>query len=108
VTPIRDGMNLVAKEFVASQDPDDPGVLVLSTLAGAAHELRDAVLVNPYDADDVADGINRALRMPLAERRERHARMLSVLRKNDIFAWRDRFIDALCAAREGSDACINH
>jgi trehalose 6-phosphate synthase len=103
VTPIRDGMNLVAKEFVASQDPDNPGVLVLSTLAGAAHELRDAVLVNPYDADEVADGINRALRMPLAERQERHARMLSVIRKNDIFAWRDRFVDALCATRDGSN-----
>jgi trehalose 6-phosphate synthase len=103
VTPIRDGMNLVAKEFVASQDPDNPGVLVLSTLAGAAHELRDAVLVNPYDADEVADGINRALRMPLAERQERHARMLSVIRKNDIFAWRDRFVDALCATRGGSN-----
>ena len=98
VTPVRDGMNLVAKEFVASQDPEDPGVLVLSTLAGAAHELRDAVLVNPYDADEVADGINRALRMPLAERRERHERMLSVIRRNDIFAWRDRFVEALCAA----------
>jgi trehalose 6-phosphate synthase len=108
VTPIRDGMNLVAKEFVASQDPDDPGVLVLSTLAGAAHELRDAVLVNPYDADEVADGIIRALRMPLDERRQRHARMMSVIRRNDIFAWRDRFVDALCAGREGNEARLAH
>lgn len=108
VTPIRDGMNLVAKEFVASQDPDDPGMLVLSTLAGAAHELRDAVLVNPYDADEVADGINRALRMPLTERRERHARMMAVLRKNDIFTWRDRFVDALCAASEGDSTRVTH
>jgi trehalose 6-phosphate synthase len=103
VTPIRDGMNLVAKEFVAAQNPEDPGMLVLSTLAGAAHELKDAVLVNPYDADDVADGINRALMMPLDERRYRHAEMMTVLRKNDIVAWRDRFIDALCAPKE-SDA----
>jgi trehalose 6-phosphate synthase len=103
VTPIRDGMNLVAKEFVAAQNPEDPGMLVLSTLAGAAYELKDAVLVNPYDADDVADGINRALMMPLDERRYRHAEMMTVLRKNDIVAWRDRFIDALCAPKE-SDA----
>lgn len=97
VTPIRDGMNLVAKEFVAAQDPEDPGMLVLSTLAGASYELKDAVLVNPYDVDDVADGINRALTMPLNERRHRHANMMSILRKNDIAAWRDRFINALCA-----------
>jgi trehalose 6-phosphate synthase len=100
VTPIRDGMNLVAKEFVAAQDPEDPGMLVLSTLAGASHELKDAVLVNPYDIDNVADGINRALTMPLDERRRRHAEMMTVLRKNDIVAWRNRFIDALCAPKE--------
>ena len=100
VTPIRDGMNLVAKEFVAAQDPEDPGMLVLSTLAGASHELRDAVLVNPYDNDNVADGINRALTMSLDERRYRHAEMMTVLRKNDIVAWRNRFIDALCAPKE--------
>jgi trehalose 6-phosphate synthase len=99
VTPIRDGMNLVAKEFVASQDPDDPGVLVLSTLAGAAHELKDAVLVNPYDVDEVADGINRALTMSLDERMKRHAKMMTVLRQNDIVAWRDRFVDALCTSK---------
>ena len=100
VTPIRDGMNLVAKEFVAAQDPADPGMLVLSTLAGASRELKDAVLVNPYDVDDVADGINRALTMPLDERRRRHAEMMTVLRENDIVAWRDRFIDALCASKQ--------
>ena len=100
VTPIRDGMNLVAKEFVAAQDPEDPGMLVLSTLAGASHELKDAVLVNPYDVDGVADGINRALTMPLEERRHRHREMMSILRKNDIVAWRDRFISALTAAKQ--------
>jgi trehalose 6-phosphate synthase len=100
VTPIRDGMNLVAKEFVAAQDPENPGMLVLSTLAGASHELKDAVLVNPYDIDDVADGINRALNMPLDERRHRHSEMMTVLRKNDIVAWRDRFIDALCSPKQ--------
>jgi trehalose 6-phosphate synthase len=100
VTPIRDGMNLVAKEFVAAQDPQNPGMLVLSTLAGASYELKDAVLVNPYDVDDVADGINRALTMSLDERRYRHSEMMTVLRKNDIVAWRDRFIDALCAPKQ--------
>jgi trehalose 6-phosphate synthase len=98
VTPIRDGMNLVAKEYVAAQDPSDPGVLVLSTLAGAADELKDAVLVNPHDIDAVAAGVDRALRMPLEERRTRHAAMLEVLRRNDIAAWRDRFVGALTTA----------
>jgi trehalose 6-phosphate synthase len=95
VTPVRDGMNLVAKEFVAAQDPVDPGMLVLSSLAGAACELVDAVIVNPHDRDDVADGIASAITMPQAERRERHAAMIDVLRKNDITAWRRRFVDAL-------------
>ncbi len=95
VTPVRDGMNLVAKEFVAAQDPDDPGVLVLSSLAGASWELKDAVIVNPHDRDDVADGIATAINMPIEERRERHQKMLSVLRNNDITAWRTRFVEAL-------------
>ena len=98
VTPLRDGMNLVAKEFVAAQDPEDPGMLVLSRLAGAAHELTDAVLVNPYDIDGVAEAMHRALHMPLEERRERHKSMLDVLRRNDITAWRTRFVDALLTA----------
>ena len=72
VTPLRDGMNLVAKEYVASQDPDDPGVLILSLFAGASHEFTAALLVNPYDPDSVAGAIGQALAMPLAERRERH------------------------------------
>jgi trehalose 6-phosphate synthase len=88
----------VAKEYVAAQDPDDPGVLVLSTLAGAAHELPDALLVNPRDTSGVADAIEQALTMPLAERRERHARMLEVLRRNDIHAWHTRFVTQLEAA----------
>ena len=76
MTPLRDGMNLVAKEYVAAQDPDDPGVLVLSRFAGAAHECKEALLVNPYDTEAVAAAINRALAMPLEERRERHEAML--------------------------------
>jgi trehalose 6-phosphate synthase len=95
VTPMRDGMNLVAKEFIAAQDPDDPGVLALSTLAGAAEELSSALLVNPRDTRGVAAAIQRALAMPLEERRARHAEQLSVLRRNDIHAWHSRFVDAL-------------
>ena len=95
VTPVRDGMNLVAKEFMAAQDPENPGMLVLSSLAGAARELTDAVIVNPYDRDDVADGIATAINMPVEERRERYASMMAILRKNDITAWRTRFVDAL-------------
>jgi len=100
VTPIRDGMNLVAKEYLASQNAEDPGVLVLSKLAGAAHELTEAVLVNPYDTEDVADGINRSLHMPAEERRERHAAMLDTLRRNDITAWRTRFVADLRKKRQ--------
>ena len=99
VTPIRDGMNLVAKEYVASQDPDDPGMLVLSTLAGASSELSSAVLVNPYDRNGVADGIQSAIEMSLAERKERHQDMLAVLRRNDIHAWSRRFVEMLTEAR---------
>lgn len=95
VTPLRDGMNLVAKEYVAAQDPANPGVLVLSQFAGAANELTSALIVNPYDRDDVAAALDRALTMPLAERIARHSEMLEVIRKNDIHHWQERFIDDL-------------
>jgi trehalose 6-phosphate synthase len=95
VTPVRDGMNLVAKEFVAAQDPADPGVLILSTLAGAARELTSAVLVNPYDSRGMAHAIQQAFNMPLAERRERHQAMLEVLRRNSIAAWHSSFVNSL-------------
>jgi trehalose 6-phosphate synthase len=95
VTPVRDGMNLVAKEFVAAQDPADPGVLILSTLAGAARELTTAVMVNPYDSRGMAHAIQQAFNMPLAERRERHQAMLDVLRVNSITAWHTSFLDTL-------------
>ncbi|MDH3714703.1 MAG: trehalose-6-phosphate synthase, partial [Gammaproteobacteria bacterium] len=94
-TALRDGMNLVAKEFVAAQNSEDPGMLVVSQLAGAADELTDAIVVNPYDPDEVAAGIEAGLEMPLLARRERHHAMLEVLRKNDIHAWYRRFLEAL-------------
>jgi trehalose 6-phosphate synthase len=99
VTPMRDGMNLVAKEYVAAQDPIDPGVLVLSQFAGAACELKAALLVNPHDPDEVAAALEQALSMPLPERRERHAEMLAALRRNSLSAWRDRFLGDLGSRR---------
>jgi trehalose 6-phosphate synthase len=91
VTPLRDGMNLVAKEYVAAQDPDDPGALVLSQFAGAAQELDAALVVNPYDEAGVADALDRGLAMERDERRDRHGAMLRVMRRNSLDAWRDRF-----------------
>ena len=99
VTPVRDGMNLVAKEFVAAQDAEAPGVLVLSSLAGAAQELSGgALLVNPYDKGAVARALKHALSMPLEERRTRHACMLEAVRGNSIARWHESFIDALNSA----------
>ena len=95
VTPLRDGMNLVAKEYVASQDPDDPGVLVLSLLAGAADELRQALLVNPHDLDGVADAIATAANMPRGERIERWQAMMEHLREYDINRWRRDYLQVL-------------
>ncbi len=95
VTPLRDGMNLVAKEYVAAQDPDDPGVLILSIFAGAAAQLRQALLVNPYSADEVADAIAQALGMPREERVRRWRALIENIRRQDVFWWRDRFIGAL-------------
>nr|WP_211112404.1 alpha,alpha-trehalose-phosphate synthase (UDP-forming) [Azospirillum sp. SYSU D00513] len=98
VTPLRDGMNLVAKEFVACQNPDDPGVLVLSCFAGAAREMGEALIVNPFDTESVADALQRALTMPVEERRERHASMMQTLRRHDIGWWRETYVDALTRA----------
>ncbi len=95
VTPMRDGMNLVAKEYVAAQDPDDPGVLILSRFAGAADEFREALLVNPYDPDAVAVAITRAVAMPRHERKARHAELYAALLRNDISRWGDKFLRAL-------------
>jgi trehalose 6-phosphate synthase len=88
-------MNLVAKEFVASQDPDDPGVLVLSRFAGAARELQTALIVNPFDVEQIADALDRALAMPVEERRARYETMMAQLDTHDVHAWRDAFLDAL-------------
>jgi trehalose 6-phosphate synthase len=97
VTPLRDGMNLVAKEYVAAQDPDDPGVLVLSSFAGAAQELGGAILVNPYDADAIAEALDMAIRMPLGERRERWQPMYDQVRRANAKWWSRSFVAALAA-----------
>ena len=95
VTPLRDGMNLVAKEYVAAQDPRDPGVLILSTFAGAALQLKDALLVNPYSADELADAIAPALVMPREERIRRWEAMIDIIRREDVHWWCGLFIAAL-------------
>ena len=102
VTPIRDGMNLIAKEFVAAQDPGDPGVLILSPLAGAARELSGALQVNPYDTRGLARAIQAALEMPLHERRSRHQQMLAAVRRHDIHNWYSRFVFDLTGESLGS------
>ena len=91
-------MNLVAKEYVAAQNPEDPGVLVLSQFAGAAQELDSALIVNPFDTDGVAEAIEQALSMPLEERKERWEAMMDQLRRQDITAWRESFVATVAAA----------
>ncbi|MEX0758833.1 MAG: alpha,alpha-trehalose-phosphate synthase (UDP-forming) [Tistlia sp.] len=98
VTPLRDGMNLVAKEYVACQDPDEPGVLVLSRFAGAARELEAALIVNPYDTEGVAEALQSALAMSRDERRERWRSMYDYLVRHDIDGWRESFLKALSDA----------
>lgn len=99
VTPLADGMNLVAKEFAAVQDPADPGVLILSEFAGAAEAMTDALLVNPHDVDGMAEAVERAIAMPLSERRDRHAGLMDVVRDTDLKRWTARCIADLSAAR---------
>lgn len=95
VTPLRDGMNLVAKEYIAAQAPQDPGVLVLSRFAGAAEQLREALLVNPHDIHEMARALDRALTMPRQERWARHSRLWQCIDTYDLANWRDNFIQAV-------------
>jgi trehalose 6-phosphate synthase len=99
VTPLRDGMNLVAKEYVAAQAPEDPGVLVLSRFAGAAAQMKDALIVNPYAREELADALDEALRMGRGERTRRWEGLMAGVVRDDIDAWRDDFIAALTEAR---------
>jgi trehalose 6-phosphate synthase len=99
VTPLHDGMNLVAKEYVAAQNPLNPGVLVLSSFAGAAKELDSALLVNPHDIDAMARQIAVALRMGIEERRERWEHMVTKLRRAPVQSWFTDFLKTLAAVR---------
>jgi trehalose 6-phosphate synthase len=99
VTPLRDGMNLVAMEYVAAQDADDPGVLVLSPFAGAAEAMTGAILVNPLDAEAMAEALRDALAMPLEERRARHAAMMDHLHAVTAGGWAERFLADLASVR---------
>lgn len=99
VTPVRDGMNLVAKEYIAAQNPSDPGVLVLSRFAGAAQQMKAALLVNPYDGAETAEALECARRMPIEERRNRHAELMHGLIEFDAARWREEFVSRLRATR---------
>jgi trehalose 6-phosphate synthase len=99
ITPLRDGMNLVAKEYVAAQDPEDPGVLILSRFAGAALQLKDALLVNPYSADEISEAIHMAIQMPKEERIRRWRVLNESVEREDVVAWRHAFVSALEGAK---------
>jgi trehalose 6-phosphate synthase len=100
VTPLRDGMNLVAKEFVAAQNPDEPGVLILSRFAGAARQMGEALLVNPNSPEEIAEALKRALAMERPERIRRWRALFDNVRREDVTAWRDAFVGALAEANE--------
>lgn len=100
VTPLCDGMNLVAKEYIVAQDPADPGTLVLSIFTGAANQLTEAILVNPYDIDAVSEAIQIALNMPLEERKRRHSALLAKITSQDVHWWCAHFLSALCEDRD--------
>lgn len=104
VTPLRDGMNLVAKEYIAAQDENDPGVLVLSRFAGAAEDLEEALIVNPYDIDDIAHALEQALAMPLDERCARHKALFDRVCQRDARNWRETFLAALSPQTQGAHA----
>jgi alpha,alpha-trehalose-phosphate synthase [UDP-forming] len=98
VTSLHDGMNLVAKEYVASRD-DNRGALILSTFAGAAHELSDALLVNPYDVSQLAESIHRALEMPEEEQARRMQRMRHTVREHNVYRWAANLLSDLTEIR---------
>ncbi|MFC4254688.1 trehalose-6-phosphate synthase [Altererythrobacter xixiisoli] len=95
VTPLRDGMNLVAKEYVAAQNPEDPGVLILSRFAGAAEQMPDALLVNPHSAEEMSDALRQALIMPREERIHRWRNLMAGVQKHDVMWWLKCFTSAL-------------
>ena len=95
VTPLRDGMNLVAKEYVAAQSPDNPGVLILSQFAGASEQMVGALIVNPYNVDEIAEAIRTAVEMPLAERKRRYIELMLTIEEHSAAEWADAFLETL-------------
>ena len=111
VTPLLDGMNLVAKEYVAAQDPADPGVLILSKFAGAALQMSEALLVNPHSKDEISDALRTALTMKLDERKRRWEALITGIRRDDVHHWRNTFLDALAgptSLRSRRDKIVSH
>ena len=108
VTPSRDGMNLVAHEYVAAQNPADPGVLILSRFAGAASYFEEALIVNPFDPDEVAEAMDQALTMPLDERQRRHESLFAEVRKMTAGAYCETFLQALAPPVQGGVAARPH
>lgn len=103
VTPLRDGMNLVAKEFVASR-PDQKGVLILSEMAGAAKEMGEAILINPFDPEEVGEALHQALTMPPEEQTRRNGLLQERLRRYSVSRWASEFVEALvCTQREEAE-----
>ncbi len=100
VTPLQDGMNLVAKEFVAAQDPENPGVLILSKFTGAAAQLKEALTINPFSADELAEAIEQALKMPVAERKRRWRSLYDIVNREDVAWWCDSFLQRLRGSSE--------
>jgi trehalose 6-phosphate synthase len=94
-------MNLVAKEYVAAQNEENPGMLVLSRFAGAAEDMEEALIVNPYDIDDIAHALQQALTMPIDERRARNKALLSRIRTHDAKNWRESFLATLSPQTHG-------
>ena len=112
VTPLRDGMNLIAKEYVAAQDAADPGVLILSQFAGAAEEMTEALIVNPYNIEETAEALRSALEMDLTERRARHGALLQGVYERDAAAWSELFLEHLkraasAASHEVASSCAH-
>jgi len=103
VTPLRDGMNLVAKEYVAAQNPEDPGVLILSRFAGAAEQMDEALLVNPFSREELSEAIKKALTMPLKERIRKWEALMQVVRDTDVGIWRDSYVKALMKVERRAD-----
>jgi trehalose 6-phosphate synthase len=108
VTALRDGMNLVAKEYVAAQPADDPGILVLSRFAGAAEELKEALLINPHDTNELARTLDRALKMRRPERWTRHRQLMQRIEAGNVGHWRDTFLNALGTSNFGTAHKLGH